>query len=258
MDHVGPTVMTPLGFPCSLLGLRSLVAAARAGGHGHRAAAAVCGVLHGALDVGPLVFAADIGAADAVLVIAFSSLGWGQVVHPEWGTTLQQAGSSIRVVHAMDTAQSWYCTNPITGEYDNGAWWEHKITELCRDYSEVCLLGDSMGGAAALRFASHATKSVVAVVPQVDVTSFKLCRRRDFSAERKGSLQQAVLKSCNETRAQVTVHVGIHPYDARQVSLLPVRANIKVVRHQTKSHLVSAALKKQGLLVQTVLSDLGL
>ena len=31
------------------------------------------------------------------------------------------------------TAQSWWCTDPSTGEYDDGAWWDARLAALYRD-----------------------------------------------------------------------------------------------------------------------------
>ena len=47
--------------------------------------------------------------------------------------------------------------------------WDAALGCLCKGYRRVCLLGDSMGGTAALRFARHATANgcVVSLVPQV-------------------------------------------------------------------------------------------
>ena len=47
---------------------------------------------------------------------------WNGVVRAEWGSTLSTADEDVHVAHALDTAQSWFTTDPMSGEYDDGAW----------------------------------------------------------------------------------------------------------------------------------------
>lgn len=214
----------------------------------------------------------------ATLVIVFSSLGWNGVVRAEWGATLKTVGdeSSLVVAHALDTAQSWFQTSPESGEYDGGAWWDERLAALCEGYDRVCILGESMGATGALRFARHATESVVALVPQIDVRDFDYSGRADFSEGSKEELVGAIQAACRETAAQrIVLHVGQDPPDLRQLSYLPewaveqtaedaatngplgsVDSRMRVVRHAVPGHALGAGLKERGLLKRTVLRDL--
>ena len=118
-------VLRPLGFPESPLGTRSFVAAA-----GPRAAAAVGRVWHASDGLAPLVAPA---ASGDTLVVAFSSLGWHGLLRAEWRGVLRAIGRR-NVAHALDTAKSWYCSNPTTGHFDGGAWWDATLAELCAPY----------------------------------------------------------------------------------------------------------------------------
>ena len=223
------------GFPGTPLGLRSLAAAARAAGS-QRAAASLGRLWHAAPEPAPLILAPAPpaapsppgGAAARTLVIAFSSLGWHGLVRAEWGATLRDVAADeglsavVDVAYALDTACSWFTTDPITGEYDDGAWWEATLRELCAPYERVCLLGESMGGSAALRFARHATPTgaVVALAPQVDLRDFACCGRSDFSDERKVRLHNAILAAVDDARAPVTLHLGRDADDLQQLSHL--------------------------------------
>ena len=155
------------------------------------------------------------------LVIAFSSLGWHGLVRAEWlgalraaaATSSEERSASKRpnfdVAHCLDTARSWFTTDPISGEYDDGQWWNAKLAELCMEYDEVSLVGESMGATAALRFASHATASgsVIALVPQVDLRDFECCARLDFDDEGEDSAAR-----CHRRRVRHDTHGG---YGAR-------------------------------------------
>ena len=197
-------------------------------------------------------------SSSSTLVIAFSSLGWDKLVRPEWGRTLRGL-RGVAVAHALDATKSWFSTNPATGEFDAGGWWDAAIAELCRPYREVCLIGDSMGGTAALRFAAHATSAVVALVPQVNLSDFPQCCRADLTLGRRAQLRGAIVDACDSTAAAVWVHTGTEPYDVAQPRLLRPRDGLHCVVHDdVSSHLLAAALKAKGALRQTVLRDLGL
>ena len=182
-------VLRPLGFPESPLGTRSFVAVA-----GPRAAAAIGRVWHASDGLAPLF--APAASGDTTLVVAFSSLGWHGLLRAEWRGVLRAIGRR-NVAHALDTAKTWYCSNPMTGHFDDGAWWDATLAELCKPYQKVVLLGDSMGGTAALRFARHAD-AVVAFVPQIDLRDFPApCDRVDFhdaGRERLDCIPQPVVE----------------------------------------------------------------
>lgn len=258
-------MLAPLGFPASKLGLRSLVAADRA--RGSQLAAATLGrVWHAAPEPGPLIISPlGVSAAEAsgrTLVIIFSSLGWHGVVRAEWGATLRAVGDGALVLaHVLDTAQSWFQTNPTTGEWDDGHWWDGRLAELCAPYARVCVLGESMGATGTLRFARHATVSAVALVPQIDVRDFgeSYAGRADFGDARKGRLREAIGRACWETSARVVLHVGQDPPDLKQLSYLPSELpgeRLEIVLHDVPGHALGAGLKAQGMLRKVILRDL--
>ncbi len=263
VEHLGGSVLQPLGFPRSELGLRSLVAADRATGS-QRAAAAIGRAWHAANELGPLIVHPRLPAAalgGRTLVVVFSSLGWNGVVRAEWGATLRTTGDdAVVVAHALDTAQSWFMTDPTTGDFDEGGWWDRRLEELCAPYKRVCVLGESMGASAALRFAKHATGSVVALVPQIDVRDFETsyAGRADFSDARKARLREEIVRACDETGAQIVLHVGRDPPDLRQLDYLPPPdgQRLRVVKHTLEGHALGAGLKAKGLLRKVVLRDL--
>ena len=283
VDALGPQLLQPLGFPHSRLGLRSLLAATRAAGL-ECATAALGRVWHAADEPGPVNLAyagrslrlpynqpistaipPEI-ASTRTLVLVFSSLGWHGLVRAEYGSTLKAVGDdSLVLAHCLDTSQSWFLTNPMTGEYDDGAWWDVELAELCAPYDRVCILGESMGATAALRYAKHAKRgSVVALVPQIDVRDFGdyASGRSDFSDERKERLVESIRSSCVECcrTEQLVLHVGRDPPDLKQLAYLPTEAHesgrLKVVKHNVAGHALGAGLKEQGLLRKTILRDL--
>ncbi|EOD27330.1 hypothetical protein EMIHUDRAFT_114692 [Emiliania huxleyi CCMP1516] len=285
-------LLGPLGFPTSKLGLRSLVAASRHAGS-QRGAAALGTVWHAADEPAPLIVRAGAAAAAAApapstadgagalssyspisgiptlpssartLVLVFSSLGWHGVVRAEYAATLRAVGDDTLVLaHCLDTAQSWYMTDPYSGEYDDGRWWDATLSALCAPYGRVCILGESMGATAALRFSRHASANgaVVALVPQIDVRDFDYSGRDDFGDARKERLRADLVSACAGAEARIVLHVGQDPPDLRQLDYLPPRLlaseRVRVVRHAVAGHALGAGLKHRGVLRRTVLSDL--
>eukprot|EP00899_Mesostigma_viride_P008935 jgi/Mesvir1/18042/Mv09359-RA.2 len=115
-------------------------------------------------------------------------------------------------------------------------------------YARVMMLGDSMGGSAALLFSPFAT-SVLAFCPQVDLVSAsirpgwpeaELCSFRD-------ALQQNVAKS----RARITIHCGRWSHDVDQARLLP-KSKVKLVVHDIDDHRAAKVLDTGGELVKIV------
>jgi predicted ArsR family transcriptional regulator len=304
LASLGPSLLAPLGFPATRLGLRCFIGANRYCGS-QRAAAAMGTIWHASSERGPLIMApltssplTAIPAARSrltpqgggkrlrsdgsqqrpnTLVVVFSSLGWNGVVRAEWGATLRAVGdeSSFVVAHALDTSQSWFQTDPHTGEYDDGRWWDARLGSLCAGFERVCMLGESMGASGALRFARHATESVVALVPQIDVRDFEYSGRADFGDERKERLRASIQEACARTSAKrLVLHVGQDPPDLRQLSYLDpllesedgegsgggsardLQPRLRVIRHAVPGHALGAGLKQRGLLRRTVLRDL--
>ena len=116
-----------------------------------------------------------------------------------------------------------------------------------------------MGASGALRFAAHASESVVALVPQIDVRDFDYSARADFDDARKARLVGSIQSAVACTNARIVLHVGQDPPDLRQLSYLPdatTLPRLEVVRHDVAGHALGAGLKATGLLRKTVLRDL--
>lgn len=305
IQQLGPRFLTSLGFPCSKIGLRGFVAATRAATNTHRAASALGRIWHAANVAGPLIMVPNPAAADCVklngmqsleqytLVVAFSALGWNGIVRPEWAGTLRDSPNVV-VVHALDSCKSWFTTNPVTGAADNGAWWDVTLEKLVEPFGRVCLVGESMGGTAALRFARHASASgtVVSLVPQINLQDFAAFSvRNDFGKDHKDSLLASIQQSfetadsdSDSTRARIVIHVGRNPDDLRQLqyiensvrehSALGLRVDaplprysshsshavgnnkLRVVKHDVEGHAMGAGLKAKGTLREVILGDL--
>ena len=264
-EQLGPRVLAPYGFSSSVLGVQCLVAAAAAAGGGQRAAASFGRIWHVSDGVAPIILrrAASTAAEDDIssetgplvqgaglaevrpragrtLVVAFSSLGWHGLMRAEWSTSLRPLASScapVDVAHAIDPSRSWFSTNPMDGQLDGGAWWDAALLELCAPYERVCLIGESMGGTAALRFGRHARGPsggggvVVALVPQIDLRDFECCTRTDLTGTHKRELREAVTAACGDPAdkaeapgahaRRIMIHVGRDADDLHQLSYLP-------------------------------------
>ena len=109
-------------------------------------------------------------------------------------TLIPAPALTLSVALSLSLSPTRFTTDPITGAYDDGAWWDASLVELCAPYDRVCLLGESMGGSAALRFARHATPtgSVVALAPQIDLRDFSCCGRVDFCDDRRVRLRLSI------------------------------------------------------------------
>ena len=233
VHHLGPQLLAPLGFPFSALGLRSLVGATRAVGS-QRACAALGTIWHAADEPAPIIVRRGLSSFDSAnadevraaaagattLVLAFSSLGWNGVVRAEWGATLRAAGDDrIVVAHCLDTAQSWFTTNPISGEYDDGAWWDGQLAELCAGY-QGCAYSASPWGPRARSAARHAAPLSPSCLRLTSATLSTTPRPAPTSMTRKARLRAAIVQSCLESRAELVLHVGQDPPDLRQPEYL--------------------------------------
>jgi len=213
------------------------------------------------------------------------------VLRTEWGKTLRTASNhhpnNLVVVHALDSCRSWYTSNPMTGECDDGVWWDQTLADLGDSYGRVCILGDSMGGTAALRYAQHASKdggTVVSFVPQVNLNDFIYQERNELTVERKDRLCHDIQQAVLTTSARVVVHVGRDvddlqqltyleeavsehaalgllvddplPRDGMQTSRAVGNHRLRVVKHDVEGHAIGTQLKQQGFLQEIVLGDL--
>ena len=175
----------------------------------------------------------------------------------------------------------------MTGHFDGGAWWDATLAELCAPYQKVVLLGDSMGGTAALRFARHAD-AVVAFVPQIDLRDFPApCDRADFHDAKRERLRDDIVNAVDASDAHISIHVGRDADDLQQLTYLPraVAAyaadedagdvdeplprdgetvsqavddgrGLRIVKHDVEGHAIAAALKRRGILEDALLSSL--
>ena len=109
----------------------------------------------------------------------------------------------------------------MTGTHDNGAWWDDSLAKLSAPFGRACIVGESMGGTAALRFAKHATKcgTVVSLVPQInleDFTNYNV-RNGDLKTDR---LLKSIQHATETTSARVVIHVGRNRNDLGQLKNL--------------------------------------
>ena len=89
------------------------------------------------------------------------------------------------------------------------AYFEAEITRRVVDggYKHVLMMGDSMGGSAALLF-SHLATRVLAFVPQCELEEYPMCSRRDFTAARRQGFSARLLASVRASSATISVHLG--------------------------------------------------
>ena len=77
-------------------------------------------------------------------------------------------GGVFDVLFVADPSQSW-CQKDDAGHFGGFNQYESRIRAASRPYSRISLVGDSMGGSAALLFSHLATDAIVAFSPQVDL-----------------------------------------------------------------------------------------
>lgn len=296
IQALSQTLLVPNKFPCTKLGVHCFCAATKVATNTQRAAAALGRVWHAADEAGPLIFAIPdqqqkVTTAEELkkctLVVAFSSLGWNGVVRTEWGATIRGGNRpDVVIVHALDSSRTWYTSNPMTGACDDGAWWDKTLADLTKPYGRVCLLGDSMGGTAALRYARHSKDgTIVTFVPQINLEDFSFDTRHDFGAERKGRLRSDIQQAVSATTSsRIVIHVGRDmddlqqltyleeavaehvrlglqvddplPRDGIQISQAVGSHHLRIVKHDVEGHAIGVGLKEQGILREVVLADL--
>jgi len=214
------------------------------------------------------------------LIIAFSSLGNGLVRH-EFGGSLAKINNQLYasddtisvfdVLFVADPSQSWY-QKDSRGTFVGFEEYEQRIRVASRPYDEVSIVGDSMGGSAALLFSHLATESVVAFSPQVDLEGDGHVSRHDMTPFIRDRYRKRLLCSVKEALAQVKifVHRGVEEADVghtdRLLSRLSMNAlddsdpstrRIKVVEHkECHHHQIAVHLKDQGQLTNVLNSNL--
>ena len=158
----------------------------------------------------------------------------------------------IEVLQIIDPAYSWYNQDPSC-QWKGGEFFSSEIKKAVRlgGYSNVVFIGDSMGGAAALRFSGLADY-VLAFTPQIDVEKYEAVKRLDFTAERRREFKRRIVGEVERAEGFIEVHYGGEcAEDARQVGLLgggAIGTNRRIVIEKFDQHTLSIDLKKKGLL----------
>ena len=199
------------------------------------------------------------------LVIAFSSLGNG-LVRFEFGGSLAKLNRQLRdkdkesdtfdVLFVADPSQSWY-TKDSNGKFNGYEEYEKRIRAACRPYNHISIVGDSMGGSAALLFSHISTDAVVAFSPQVNLNGDEHVSRNDMATLIRNEFQRNLL--VNVRRAvldgvNINIHRGLEESDVKHTSELLSHfsscESIKVIEHAECVHHQSAVyLKEQGRLI---------
>lgn len=191
------------------------------------------------------------------LIVVFSSLGSG-LVRPEWGGTLKQLGvfdakSRYKVLHVLDPAYSWFNQDPSC-KWKGGEYYENEIKKRIYDTSveRVIFLGDSMGGAGALRFC-HLANYTLSFTPQIDLVGYAAVKRSDFKLSTKKEFKERIALNVKNTNSNnyVEIHYGEHcTEDVRQIKILRddvnYSPNVKIVTHDFDDHTLSIHLKKKN------------
>ena len=213
------------------------------------------------------------------LVVAFSSLGNG-LVRFEFGGSLGQLNRQLQsdnsdtfdVLFVADPSQSWY-QKDSHGQFAGFQEYEKRIRLSSLPYSKISLVGDSMGGSAALLFSHLATNSVVAFSPQVDLNEDVHVSRNDMTQsirdEFENRLYQSIKCSIHDG-VMICIHRGIEEGDIRHSDALLRKLNqpispisrtaqggLEVVEHTSCSHhQIAVHLKEKGDLVRVLSSVL--
>ncbi|KAL6779913.1 hypothetical protein ACKKBG_A14280 [Auxenochlorella protothecoides x Auxenochlorella symbiontica] len=180
---------------------------------------------------------APLAAAETLLVAFGSAPGV-----PNWAGALKKVAARpevapFDVLFVVDAARAWYHGGDAGIEEYAGP-----LRQAASCYRQVVLLGDSMGGTAALLFAGQATK-VVAFCPQVDLARSAI--RPAGPAPWRAALQRRVEESVAACRGVVDVHVGTWEHDQEQVQGLGT-GSVVVHVHPVNSHRLSAELARSG------------
>ena len=207
------------------------------------------------------------------LIVAFSSLGNGLVRH-EFGGSLAKLNNQLcanngnenmvfDVLFVADPSQSWY-KKDSRGTFNGFQEYEQRIRAASKPYDKISLIGDSMGGSAALLFSHLATESVLAFSPQVNLEGDIHVSRHDMTSIIRDEFSSRLLKSVEEAsttgNVNVFVHRGVEEADVghtdRLMSYLGPRRgseNVKIVEHpDCEHHQIAVHLKNKGQLAQVL------
>jgi hypothetical protein len=206
------------------------------------------------------------------LVIAFSSLGNG-LVRFEFGGSLAKLNKQLcnmdkesdtfDVLFVADPSQSWY-TKDSKGNFDGYQEYEKRIRIASRPYNHISIVGDSMGGSAALLFSYLATESVVAFSPQVNLNGDEHVSRNDMTTVIRDEFQRKLFENVKRAVAdgvKICIHRGLEESDVKHTkellshfssceSDIPIGSSIEVIEHAECVHHQSAVyLKDNGRLI---------
>ena len=184
------------------------------------------------------------------------------------------------MLFVADPAQSWYQKDD-TGHFGGYAQYESRIRAASRPYSRISLVGDSMGGSAALLFSHLATDAVVAFSPQVDLEcDVSHVGRSDMTPGVRSKFRDTLYSSVGsalDAGVNVIVHRGTEESDVRHTDLLEDRFTslrvkegavrdeggedgdgiLRIVEHpDCLHHQIAVHLKGRGMLTRVLSRDL--
>eukprot|EP00521_Asterionellopsis_glacialis_P000851 CAMPEP_0195253850 /NCGR_PEP_ID=MMETSP0706-20130129/4713_1 /TAXON_ID=33640 /ORGANISM="Asterionellopsis glacialis, Strain CCMP134" /LENGTH=194 /DNA_ID=CAMNT_0040306435 /DNA_START=41 /DNA_END=625 /DNA_ORIENTATION=- len=169
------------------------------------------------------------------------------------------------VLFVADPTQSWY-QQDSQGGFQGFQEYQTRIRAASKPYEKVSMVGDSMGGSAALLFSHLATDSVVAFSPQVDLgKDIHHVSRDDMTRNQCESFQNRLVESVREATTspkdavRITIHRGIEEMDVCHTNQLLACLNedthgenctVQIVEHpKCTHHQIAVYLKKQGTLL---------
>jgi hypothetical protein len=215
------------------------------------------------------------------LIIAFSSLGNG-LVRFEFGGSLatlnrliyaKSKDNTFDVLFVADPSQSWY-QKDSRGNFNGFNEYERRLRIASRPYSHISIVGDSMGGSAALLFAHLATDSIVAFSPQVNLHGDQHVSRNDLNETTRDLFQPSLLNCAHRSikdGVMIFIHRGAEGSDVRHTDELMEKLSylgvfesnqlnrsvlknaagrIEVIEHiDCSHHQIAVHLKEKGQLV---------
>lgn len=198
------------------------------------------------------------------LIIAFSSLGNGLVRH-EFGGSLAKLNKDLEepfdVLFVADPAQSWY-QKESRGHFNGFEEYEKRIGVASRSYRRISIVGDSMGGSAALLFSHLATDAVVSFSPQIELNGDCHVSRDDMTTNIRDGFRIRLFHSVDdgvEKGVKIAVHRGVEESDVKHTDTLlsgiahSSRRGVQIVEHEgCKHHQIAVYLKEKGELMHVL------
>ena len=183
------------------------------------------------------------GSGDT-LVVAFSSLGWHGLLRAEWRGVLRAIGRR-NVAHALDTAKSWYCSNPTTGRSTTGVVVDATLAGFVRRTGRSFCWATRWAGRR--RSASQGTPAVVAFVPQIDLRDFPApCDRADFDDAKRERLRDDIVNAVDASDARISIHVGRDADDLQQLTVPTARGGVRPLTKTRRRRRAALARRRDG------------